>query len=81
MSNKIKMPKTRAEFEEYIENAFLAGCNHGYAIEHTADICEQEKIGVLHYLGKISTEEFNKKTNEFYNENKQEKKYENKNTV
>lgn len=63
MSNKIKMPKTRAEFEECIENAFMAGCNHGYAIEHTADICEQEKIGVLHYLGKISTEEFNKRMN------------------
>ena len=54
---KIKMPKTRDEFEERLINAFMAGCTHGYAVEHTGDVFEQEKAGALYWVGKISYEE------------------------
>ena len=64
MANKLKMPKNRAEFEKYIELAFIAGCNHGYAVEHTANLVEQEKLGALHYLHKIPEEEYVKKMEE-----------------
>ena len=58
MSNKIRMPKTRKEFEDSLINAFKAGCNHGYVVEHTNSVPEQEQLGAEHWIGKISSEEF-----------------------
>lgn len=61
---KYRMPRNRAEFERYITYAFIAGCNHGYAIEHSNNVCEQEKLGAEYWLGKISDEEFEKRWDE-----------------
>ena len=54
---KIKMPRTRAGFEELLINTFIAGCTHGYAVEHTGNVYEQEHAGALFWIGKISYEE------------------------
>ena len=54
---KIRMPKTRAEFEFQLMNAFMVGCNHGYGIVHEVDVFEQEKLGAENWIGKISDEE------------------------
>lgn len=62
---KVRMPRTRAEFEEQLVNAFMAGCVHGYAVEHTQDMHEQEMAGALRYIGKITKEEFDKRMNEY----------------
>ena len=51
------MPKTRAELERLLINTFLAGCNHGYAVEHTGNVSEQENAGALQWIGKITDEE------------------------
>lgn len=51
------MPKNRAELEKLLINTFMAGCTHGYAVEHTGDIYEQENAGALWWIGKISYEE------------------------
>lgn len=61
---KIASPKNRKDFEESIRNAFLAGCAHGYSIEHTVDMQKQETLGANLYLGKITQEEFEKEINE-----------------
>lgn len=55
---KYKMPKTRAEFEQVITSAFISGCHHGYGVEHTVNVQEQEMLGAEYFLGKISKEEF-----------------------
>lgn len=61
---KLKMPKNRKEFETQIENAFIAGCQHGYWVEHTVNISEQENLGAMWYLGKITKEELSEKMKE-----------------
>ena len=55
---KRKMPKTRADFDRALINAFLAGCTHGYGVEHTVNIYEQEMLGAEHWIGKVPDEEF-----------------------
>lgn len=46
------LPKTIEEYETYLINAFMAGCEHGYCIEHTQDVSEQERLGALRWIGK-----------------------------
>ena len=58
MRKKIKMPKTRKEFEDFLINAFMAGCNHGYGVEHTTNVTKQEQLGAEHWIGRISNEDF-----------------------
>lgn len=55
---KIKMPKTRAEFESCLISAFLAGCNHGYGIDHERNVTEQEMLGAEHWINGMFDEEF-----------------------
>lgn len=57
---KVKMPTTRAEFEQIITIAFIAGCHHGYGVEHTVNVQEQENLGAERFIGEISDEEFYK---------------------
>ena len=64
MARKHKMPQTRKEFEDEIKYAFLAGCEHGYGVEHGENVCEQEQLGAEHWLGNISDEEFYRKWDE-----------------
>lgn len=64
MNKKIKMPKTRTELEQLLINTFEAGCNHGYGVEHTDNVSEQEKLGAEHWIGKMSDEEFYKRWDE-----------------
>ena len=54
---KIRMPRTRAEFEALIMNAFIAGCQFGYGNVHTHDLQGQEELGAMCWVGKISEEE------------------------
>lgn len=61
MKSNLQMPKNKAQLEEMIINAFMAGCTHGYAVEHTTDIYKQEHIGALKYIGKITEEEYNQR--------------------
>lgn len=58
---KIRMPKTRAEFEFQLMTAFMAGCCHGYGVVHEVDVFEQEKIGAENWVGYISDEEMERK--------------------
>lgn len=55
---KHKIPKTREEFELALMHAFIAGCAHGYGIEHTVNVQEQEQLGAEHWIGRISDEDF-----------------------
>ena len=64
MAKKGKMPKTREDYETDIKNAFLAGCHHGYGVEHSVNVDEQELLGAEHWIGKISDEEFYRKWDE-----------------
>lgn len=48
---KIASPKNRKDFEKAIRDAFLAGCVHGYSVEHTIDMEKQETLGAKLYLG------------------------------
>ena len=57
MGKKIPMPRNRQRFEECLINAFLAGCNHGYVVEHTLEVREQEMLGALEWIGRITHEE------------------------
>lgn len=57
---KYRMPKTKAEFEKALATAFIAGCHHGYGVEHTANVHEQEQLGAERFLGRVSDEEFYK---------------------
>ena len=54
------MPQNRAELEILLINTFMAGCTHGYAVEHTGNVLEQEEAGALWWIGKISYEECKK---------------------
>ena len=63
---KNKMPRTRAEFDRAIENAFLAGCAWGYGVDHGCDMSEQEQLGVQWWLGRISQEEATRKRREIW---------------
>lgn len=65
---KIRMPRTRAEFEQSLENAFLAGCAWGYGVDHGHDMSEQEQLGVDQYLGRISLADASKKSLAIWNE-------------
>lgn len=65
---KLKMPKTRAEFELYIINAFIAGCQYGYGVEHTVNVYEQEMLGAENWVGRISDEEFYERWEKLKNE-------------
>lgn len=58
------MPRTKAEFEEILITTFEAGCNHGYGVEHTQNVSEQERLGAEHWIGRISDEEFKNRWNE-----------------
>ena len=66
MRKKIPMPRNRERFEECLINTFIAGCNHGYAVEHTYGVAEQEMIGALAWIGKITQEEASKRMNEIW---------------
>ena len=55
---KRKMPRTRAEFESVLICAFMAGCNHGYGVEHNFNVYEQEMLGAENWVGRIPDEEF-----------------------
>mgnify|MGYP003297116915 CR=1 FL=1 len=66
-SKKRKMPKTRAEFEETLINTFIAGCIHGYGVEHSQNVYEQERTGALLWIGRISKEEYDRKMDELLN--------------
>lgn len=55
------LPKTAEEYEMHLMHAFMAGCEHGYSIEHTQNVSEQERLGALRWIGKISDEELYKK--------------------
>lgn len=66
MPNKIAMPRTRAQFDEQIINAFIAGCEHGYDVEHTHNKWEQEMIGALAFIGRISREEASRRMIELW---------------
>ena len=57
---KVKMPRNRAELEELLKNTFLAGCCHGYAIEHTGNVSKQENAGASWWVGEITYEECEK---------------------
>lgn len=61
---KHRMPRNRVEYEDSLISAFIAGCNHGYATVHEADVHQQEYIGALEWIGRISTEEADKKLKE-----------------
>lgn len=58
------MPRTRAEFEETLIITFEAGCNHGYMVEHTQGVQEQERLGAELWIGRISEEEFDNRIKE-----------------
>ena len=74
------MPQPRSEcsWEEYdagwddcllaflgeLPEPYKAGCEHGYGIEHTQNVLEQERLKVLRWVGKISDEELYKKWDE-----------------
>lgn len=58
------LPKTAEEHEMHSMHAFMAGCEHGYGIEHTQNVLEQERLKVLRWVGKISDEELYKKWDE-----------------
>ena len=61
----IRPPKTIEEYETHLINAFMAGCEHGYCIDHTQNVSEQEVLGALRWIGKISDdEELHKKWDE-----------------
>lgn len=51
------MPRNKEDYLRSLENAFLAGCNWGYGVEHTVNIFEQEQVGADMYLGRISKED------------------------
>ena len=61
VKGRIRMPRTRAEFEEILENAFLSGCNWGYGVDHGHNLIEQEQLGVDQFLGRISLESAHEK--------------------
>lgn len=54
---KLTMPRNRAQFEQAIINAFLAGCTHGYSVIHEKNVYEQEMTGALAWVGRITREE------------------------
>lgn len=64
---KHRMPKTKAEYEDALMNAFIGGCWHGYGVEHSDNVSAQEKLGAEHWIGRISDEEFQKKWDELRN--------------
>lgn len=63
---KFAMPRNRKRFEECLINTFIAGCNHGYVVEHTHAVYEQEMIGALAWIGRITQEEADKKMEEIW---------------
>lgn len=63
---KIAMPRNRKRFEECLINTFIAGCNHGYCVEHTRNVCEQEMLGALVWVGKITQEEADERMEEIW---------------
>lgn len=65
---KITMPRNRKRFEECLINTFLAGCCHGYSIEHTLNVNEQEMVGALAWVGKITQEEAAERMEKIQNE-------------
>lgn len=68
MAKKIPMPRNRKRFEECLINTFIAGCNHGYSVEHTRKVSEQEMIGALAWIGEITQEEANARMEEIWGE-------------
>ena len=63
-NKKQRMPRTRSEFDSALMHAFIAGCNHGYTVEHSCNVSEQERLGAEHWVGQISDEKFYKKWDE-----------------
>lgn len=62
----MKIPKRKADFEQALIQAFIAGCSHGYCVRHDVDMNEQEMIGALKYIGKISEEEYERRLMELW---------------
>lgn len=60
------MPKRKADFEQALIQAFIAGCSHGYGVRHDVDMNEQEMIGALKYIGKIRDEEYERRLMEIW---------------
>ena len=60
----IKMPKTKTQLVEMLKNAFIAGCNHGYAVSHEHNVHEQEELGASEWVGEITDGEMYDKWNE-----------------
>lgn len=61
-----KVPKNRSELRLLLIDAFMAGCVHGYAVEHTGDVFEQEMLGALWWVGDISKEECAERMKEYF---------------
>ena len=67
MQKKLAMPRTREQFEKSVINAFIAGCEHGYSVDHTHDKAEQEFLGALAWVGRITREEASTRMIEIWN--------------
>lgn len=52
-----RLPEDIDDLNRMLMNAFKAGCNHGYCVEHTLDVVEQEELGAKCYVGLISEDE------------------------
>ena len=66
MAKKIKVPKTRKRLDELLINTFIAGCNHGYSVEHTRNVAEQELTGALAWIGEITQEEASERMEKYW---------------
>lgn len=67
MPKKLAMPRTREQFEKSVINAFIAGCEHGYSVDHTRKKGEQELLGALAWVGRITREEASRRMIEIWN--------------
>lgn len=63
-----KMPKNKAQLRDIIENAFKAGCNWGYYVDHSQNVSDQEDIGFLEYIGEISNDKAHEMMYKIFNE-------------
>lgn len=62
---KVTMPKNKSELIAMLGQAFKAGCEWGFWIEHTVDIAYQEDLGAKWWVGELSQEEAADKMNKF----------------
>lgn len=61
MSRFTRLPEDIEDLNRMLMNAFRAGCNHGYCVEHTVNVVEQEILGAENYIGLIPDDEFYEK--------------------